>query len=393
MTVVRAHRVKTPLSRRARYSIMIAGTIFGAQLGFGPLCHADFSSANFKRVWADEFGHVGASPIGAPSSTGSSVGIPPLGGYSAPKHNLSTPAQAGTQTPHPAVARIVVPEGEATSFGSGTLVDVRDNFGIVVTNWHVVRDAQGPIEVIFPGGFTSKARALKLDADWDLAALVVWRPPVEPVKIATTAPQPGDQLTICGYGPGVYRAATGRCTQYYAPKENLPQQMVELDVEARQGDSGGPILNSRGELAGVLFGAGNGTTLGSYGGRVDKFLASLAPDIGEQNAAQIADTESAVEPIAPTSKQPVVDSWHSNLGHAVDTEVKTVSNALLEPPAFDELEQITTEQATPLQPAATSSPTLATTPVGHGLLFEKIKTGLAAFGLFSIAVMLLKAAG
>lgn len=197
---------------------------------------------------------------------------------------FQSPAASGvdftSQQPHPAVARIVVPEGEATSYGSGTLVDVRDEYGLVVTNWHVVRDGTGEVEVLFPDGFRSKARPLKVDADWDLAALVIWRPTAAPVKLAATAPQPGEQLTICGYGSGNYRAATGRCTQYYAPAENLPQHMVELDVEARQGDSGGPIFNARGELAGVLFGAGQGTTLGSFGGRVENFLASLAPNIG-----------------------------------------------------------------------------------------------------------------
>lgn len=189
--------------------------------------------------------------------------------------------QGSADRPHPAVARIVVPEGDgATSYGSGTLVDVRNQFGLVVTNWHVVRDGTGEVEVVFPDGFRSKARPLKVDADWDLAALVIWRPPVQPVRLAAAAPQPGDQLTICGYGSGQYRAATGRCTQYYAPAVNLPQHMVELDVEARQGDSGGPIFNDRGELAGVLFGAGRGTTLGSFGGRVGSFLGTLAPDIG-----------------------------------------------------------------------------------------------------------------
>ena len=185
-----------------------------------------------------------------------------------------------SQQPHPAVARIVVPEGDATSYGSGTLVDVRDEYGLVVTNWHVVRDGTGEVEVIFPDGFRSKARPLKVDADWDLAALVIWRPTAAAVKLAAAAPQPGEQLTICGYGSGNYRAATGRCTQYFAPKVELPQHLVELDVEARQGDSGGPIFNSRGELAGVLFGASEGTTLGSFGGRVENFLASLAPNIG-----------------------------------------------------------------------------------------------------------------
>ncbi|MBX3434890.1 MAG: trypsin-like peptidase domain-containing protein [Pirellulales bacterium] len=204
---------------------------------------------------------------------------------------IAAPARAGanvyppqahlrSDVPHPAVARIVVPENGATSYGSGVLVDVRDDFGLVITNWHVVRDAAGTVEVILPGGFTSKARPLKVDSDWDLAALVIWRPPAAPVEIAPRAPQPGEQLTICGYGPGIYRSATGRCTQYYSPRVDLPQHMVELNVEARQGDSGGPIFNERGELAGVLFGAGEGTTLGSFGGRVGNFLASLAPDIG-----------------------------------------------------------------------------------------------------------------
>ena len=218
--------------------------------------------------------------------------------------------------PHPAVARIVVPEGnEATSYGSGTLVDVRDQFGLVVTNWHVVRDGTGEVEVIFPDGFRSKARPLKVDSDWDLAALVIWRPPVQPVTIAAVAPQPGERLTICGYGSGQYRAATGRCTQYYAPSLDLPQHMVELDVEARQGDSGGPIFNDRGELAGVLFGAGRGTTLGSFGGRVESFLAPLAPNIGRpaedaiahrQDAAPNVEAAAADRPSRLASSAPAV---------------------------------------------------------------------------------------
>lgn len=195
------------------------------------------------------------------------------------------PALPSSCKPHPAVVRIVCPEVDGTAYGSGTLIDVREDYGLVLTNWHVVRDANGPIEVRFPGGFTSQARALKMDSEWDLAALVVWRPPVEPVTLAAGPPRPGDLLTIAGYGKGDYRAITGRCTQFYSPRLELPRELVELNVEARQGDSGGPIFNDRGELAGVLFGAGQGTTLGSFEGRVKTFLASLAPDIGNTDGA------------------------------------------------------------------------------------------------------------
>jgi hypothetical protein len=65
--------------------------------------------------------------------------------------------------------------------------------------------------------------------------------------------------------------------------------MLELDAEARQGDSGGPIFNQSGELAGVLFGAGQGTTMGSFAPRVRCFLAAVAPDIDQANSqTQIA---------------------------------------------------------------------------------------------------------
>jgi S1-C subfamily serine protease len=359
------------------------------QLGFASRVCADFSSANFQKVWAEEFGHVNA--LGG--NTGAAVQQPtaaPVG---------PAPAVAfQSQQPHPAVARIVVPEHGATSFGSGTLVDVRDDFGLVITNWHVVRDAQGPIEVIFPGGFTSQARAVKSDADWDLAALVIWKPPVAPVAISGTAPRPGDQLTICGYGPGIYRAATGYCTQYYAPKKNMPQQMVELNVEARQGDSGGPIFNSRGELAGVLFGAGQGTTLGSFGGRVDEFLASLAPDIGrgKQNAIQVGNAESlAQQRLRSDTTQ---SAWQSTPSQEANNSepkvVKPAAVALLEPPAIEELsnpESLLEDGAIALAVNEASSGQYL--DIGESQLFNQLKSALAAVGLFSLVVLMLKAAG
>ncbi|MEM9186061.1 MAG: trypsin-like peptidase domain-containing protein [Planctomycetota bacterium] len=205
--------------------------------------------------------------------------------------DCAAPHAAAQSAPRPAVARIVVEEQGGVAFGSGALVDARGGYGLVVTNWHVVRDATGPIEVVFPSGFRSEARRLKLDQDWDLAALVIWRPPAAPLPLAAAAPRPGERLTICGFGSGSYREATGRCTDYYAPEVGMPHELVELSVEARQGDSGGPILNQRGEIAGVLFGAGQGTTLGSFGGRVGDFLASLAPGINARQASPSAAPE------------------------------------------------------------------------------------------------------
>ncbi len=181
---------------------------------------------------------------------------------------------------HPAVARVVAPGDGSISYGSGTLVYADDQRGIVITNWHVVNEATQPVSVHFPDGFYSVGNVQNVDRDWDLAAIVIRKPPgVTPVAMADRAPQPGETLTIAGYGSGQYRAASGPCTQYVAPGLDFPYEMVEVATSARQGDSGGPIFNSRGQLAGVLFGEGHGRTSGSYCGRVRWFLTSVVPNL------------------------------------------------------------------------------------------------------------------
>lgn len=238
----------------------------------------------------------------------------PTGPY-IPARPVSGPAKAQPQQaapPHPSVARITVIEKDGISYGSGTLVDSRGQFGLVVTNWHVIRDAAGHITVEFPDGFKSAAQVAKTDKDWDLAALSIARPNAEPVPVSAAAPQPGEPLTIAGYGSGDYRMASGQCTQYLAPGIDLPYEMVELSAEARQGDSGGPIFNQKGELAGVLFGSGPGYTSGSYGGRVLQFLTSVVPGgIPGGDSASPVDSIAANPPLGPPPQatalhQPVV---------------------------------------------------------------------------------------
>jgi hypothetical protein len=111
---------------------------------------------------------------------------------------------------------------------------------------------------------------------------------VAPVRLAAAAPQVGESLTIAGYGGGTYRAAAGPCTQYLAPSVQHPQELVELAASARQGDSGGPIFNARGELAGVLFGEAGGRTTGAYCGRVHSFLALAVKELYQRDGSQLA---------------------------------------------------------------------------------------------------------
>ena len=108
------------------------------------------------------------------------------------------------------------------------LVDVSDKHGLVITNWHVVKDAAGNVIVSFPDGFQSPGYVIKMDRDWDLAAVAIWRPNVAPMRITADAPRPGEMLTIAGYGSGNYLAQSGRCTQYLSPGNGFPYEIVWL---------------------------------------------------------------------------------------------------------------------------------------------------------------------
>lgn len=221
--------------------------------------------------------------------------------------------------PHPAVARIVTADDVGTSVGSGVLVDANPSQGLVLTNWHVIRDSRGPVLVQFADGFQSAATVLRYDADWDLAAMVIWKPPAQPVALAPAAPVVGDRLTIAGYGRGVYREESGACTGYLSPGGGLPNEFVELAATARQGDSGGPILDAERRLAGVLFGQNDGRTIGSCSSRVRVFLASVGswgftppPAAGPTTVALAAPTGAppVPAPVGPQSPTPAAGGEH-----------------------------------------------------------------------------------
>ncbi|MBM4092026.1 MAG: trypsin-like serine protease [Planctomycetes bacterium] len=294
------------------------------------------------------------------------------------------------QQPHPSVARVIVKERNAVSQGSATLVDARDRFGLVVTNWHVVRDASESIHVVFPDGFHSAARILHMDRDWDLAALLIWRPPASPVSLASRAPLPGDLLTVAGYGRGTYRASTGRCTQYVAPSGGHPFEMVEVATTVRQGDSGGPIFNEFGQLAGVLFGSDGGSTSGSYSGRVAQFLraawppATAVPEPPRRvESPQLVASNTSSPP--KSELQPLPSRPGADLAR---------STAHLSSPSASETQHPAARSPTANNPPQGSAHTRHATVdwsqiVGYTPL-EQIKTALAAVGVLAIVVRLFR---
>jgi serine protease Do len=311
-----------------------------------------------------------------------------------PSAGLSTPSPFTTwalANVHPAVARIVAPGDGTISYGSGTLVYAGDQFGLVVTNWHVINEATGPISVHFPDGFYSLGTVQNVDRDWDLAMIAIRKPKASPVALAAKAPQPGEILTIAGYGSGHYRAASGVCTQYVAPGLKFPYEMVEVAVSARQGDSGGPIFNSSGELAGVLFGEGQGRTSGSYCGRVRWFLSSVVPNLNER--AVLA----ATTPLRPVPARPTgIDALTNQPRTTAAAQDKAAANFASQPRGWQPAGTSPGDKA-PLVASTRSAepPAARVRQIGwHDIAGEtpgeQVKTVLALIGVLAILLQALR---
>ncbi len=212
------------------------------------------------------------------------------------------------QVPHAATCRVEnALAGGARCLGSGTLVDRDPTRGLVVTCQHIFREGSGTIRVTFPDGRTRAARMVHADAAWDLAALVTEPPEAQPVAVAADQPRRGEPAWSCGYGPqGRYACNQGRVTGYVRTHTTATFETLELTGTAREGDSGGPVFNRRGELVAVLWGTDGRTVGGTACGRVDRFLAEtgryLFPWNARNNPAGLPQQPIVINPAGDLSR-------------------------------------------------------------------------------------------
>ena len=125
------------------------------------------------------------------------------------------PQQPGPQI-LPYVVRIIAFDSTGQSFGTGSYVGTYGEYGVILTNQHVICDTEGLVHVHFPSGFSSFGAVFKSDKDWDLALVVISKPPqsIPTLRVAQTPSKPGDPLWIAGFGSGEYRSVGGRCVRY-----------------------------------------------------------------------------------------------------------------------------------------------------------------------------------
>jgi hypothetical protein len=239
---------------------------------------------------------------------------------------------------HAAIARVINATGGARSLGSGALVYNDGEYGVVVTCAHLFREGAGELTAWFPDGAAFGGRLLGLDPTWDLAALLIAAPTARPIAIARDAPRPGDSLTSCGYGSdGRLWCNRGAALQYVVVGGAPSAETLELSGMARQGDSGGPIFNTRAELAGVLHGTNGEVVVGTYCGRVRRFLSSVWPRF----ATTPGDSRSApsgppapgalapeISPGAPADESPLEESPAGPIAPSPDAPAGPVAESL-----------------------------------------------------------------
>jgi S1-C subfamily serine protease len=129
----------------------------------------------------------------------------------------------------------------------------------VVTNAHVVAGVSQPV-VEMPDGGAMPGRVVYFDIKRDLAVLAVDNLPSQPLPLSRDLPG-GSQAAFAGYPHGgpfqskpatVQDIATVLVPDIYGNNPS-PEDIYRLAGDVQPGNSGGPLLTTEGQVAGVVF--------------------------------------------------------------------------------------------------------------------------------------------
>jgi hypothetical protein len=200
----------------------------------------------------------------------------------------------------PSVVWVHSARARGLATGSGSLVDRERR--LVLTNYHVVEDTANAT-VFFPVfrdgqpiaeksyykdrlarlAHRGKVVALHKQADLALIQLESLPDEVEALPLAAASPSPGDavhSIGNTGRSGALWGYVKGTVRQVYRKKWRaqldpkrvitFEAKVIETDSPTNPGDSGGPLLNDKGELVGV-----------TQGGATDAQLVSFFVDLSE----------------------------------------------------------------------------------------------------------------
>jgi S1-C subfamily serine protease len=149
-------------------------------------------------------------------------------------------------------------EGVVPQHGQGSGF-ILDKTGHVLTNYHVVENADRGIEVTLSNKRRYNAKVVGTDRVHDLALLQIEAPNLEPVTLADSSEiSVGQKVYAIGNPFGLSgtmtRGIISSIRTLPAPRgsENAPiEDAIQTDAAINPGNSGGPLLNSRGEVIGI----------------------------------------------------------------------------------------------------------------------------------------------
>lgn len=186
--------------------------------------------------------------------------VPRLLGALAPDATIAVPtASDGTAAQILAGKSVVKITGSAYQCGqnqSGSGFVIAANR--VITNAHVVAGVDSPVVEV--NGQAHSATVVHFDTQKDLAVLAVKGLGVAPISIGYTL-APGTKAVFDGFplgGPystsqaAVQQVSTARIPDIYGGNDS-PREIYYLSANVQEGNSGGPLIATNGQVVGVIF--------------------------------------------------------------------------------------------------------------------------------------------
>lgn len=173
---------------------------------------------------------------------------------------------------------VTIDATSASEFGSGRSTGtgvVITSDGEILTNAHVV-DGATEVSVLFADSVDPiPAVVLARDPGNDLALLKVDETGLKPAVFADpSAIDVGDEVVAVGFalaldgGPTVTRGIVSALNRTIANEDGALDGLIQTDAAISSGNSGGPLLNARGEIIGIntaVFTSSMGTAANNVG--------------------------------------------------------------------------------------------------------------------------------